>query len=277
VRKRTTVRKKTTVPKTKSKNNILNRAFAAFFVMLSLVFFYYMGCGIGSPLAPLKPVADISPLAVILFFCVTPLGIGFTIIFFGLLKEVWKPSLDFTFRRKRIWTVASIVLFAVVVVNNAWWWIYSGFPNWLPQHGLQSAVLEFFIGNFAVDTTILSLMFGVLFLTNSDPKKSPSYKTILVGTVFWQIVLFVTYLILSYSSIAGLRTPMAERYADFLGYTIFQPWFWTDIMYAIVTFAGAVQLLRRSTNVKKLILIAVVSFIVFFLLVTPFFPKPQLS
>jgi hypothetical protein len=236
-----------------------------------------MGYGVGSPLTPLKPIAELSPLLVIIFFCVTPLGIGFTIILFGLFKEIWKPSLDFTFHRNRKWIFASIILFMVVVLSNAYWWIYAGFPNLLPQYGLQTAFIKFFMGNFAVDTTILSLMLGILFLTNSTPEKSPSYKTILIGVVFWQIMCFITYLLQAGLSITGGRAPVAERYVNFLGYTVFQPWFWCDITYAIVTFVGAVWLLRTNTNMKKLILIAIVSFIVFFLLVTPFLPKPQFS
>jgi hypothetical protein len=241
--------------------------------MLTLVFFYYIGYSVGSPLTPL--ITKLSPLLVILFFCITPLGIGFTIILFGLLKEIWVPSLDFTFRRNLKWIFASIILFMVVVLSNAYWWIYAGFPHWVPERGWEAAFIEFFMGNFAVDTTILSLMLGILFLTNSTPKKSPSYKTILIGTVFWQIVCFITYLLLAGSSIAGIQPPMAERYRDFLGYTIFQPWFWCDLTYAMVTFIGAVWLLRTNTNIKKLILIAIISFIVFFLLVMPFLPKPQ--
>jgi len=251
--------------------------FAIFFVMLTLVFFYYMGYGVGSPLTPLRPIAELSPLLVILFFCVTPLGIGFTIILLGLLKEIWKPSLDFTLHRSRKQILASIILSIVVIVNNAYWWIAHGFPRWIPERGWQAAFIEFFIGNFAVDTTILSLMLGALFLTESTPEKSPSYKTILIGVVLWQIMSFITYLLLTASSIAGIQPPIAKRYRDFLGYTIFQPWFWCDLTYAIVTLAGAVRLLRTNTNIRRLILIAIVSFIVFFLLTTPFLPKPQFS
>jgi len=234
-----------------------------------------MGYGIGSPLtSTLKPIAETSPLLVTLFFSITPLGLGFTIILFGLLKEVWKPSLDFTFNHNRKWLFASIILFMVAIVNNAWWWVVNG-AQWISQYGFQSAFIEFFMGNFACDTTILSLMLGTLFLTNSDPKKSPSYKTILIGVVVWLIVFFISYLLMAVSSMAGVQAPVAERYKDFLGYDIFQPWYWTDIIYGIVTFIGSILLLRKNINVKKLILITVVGFIMFFLLVTLFLPKPQ--
>ena len=255
---------------------LLNRVFAIFFVILTLVFFHYMGYGVGSPLTPLKPIAELSPLLVILFFCVTPLGIGFTIILFGLFREIRKPSLDFTFHRKRKWIFASIILFMVVVLSNAYWWIAYG-PDWLSRYGWQAAIVEWFTGNFAVDTSILSLMLGILFLTNSTPKKSPSYKTILIGVVLWQIAMFITYLLLVGNSIASIRLPMAERYRDFLGYTIFQPWFWCDLTYAIVTIIGAVWLLRTNTNIKKVILIAIISFSVFFLLAAPLLLKPHFS
>ena len=266
-----------TMPQNNPKNKLLNRAFAIIFVILSLVFFCYMGYGIGSPLTvPLGPIAELSPLLITLFFFITPFGIGFTIILFGLFKEIWKSSLDFTFNRNCKWIFASIILFMVVVLSNAYWWIAYG-SGWLSQYGWGAAFIEFFVGNFAQDTTILSLMLGILFLTNSNPQKSPSYKIILIGIVIWLIMFFFSYLLMAGTSIVGIQTPIAERYKDFLGYTIFQPWYWTDITYGIVTFIGAVWLLRTNTNIKKLILITIISFIVFFLLVTPFFPKPQFS
>jgi len=266
------------MPKSKPKDKLLNRVFAIAFVILSLVFMYYTGYHPFSPVAlPLKPLADISPLLVILFVFLTPISIGFTIILYGLFREIWKPSLDFTLNRKRIWIFVSAILFAVVILSNAWWWLTSGFPHWLPEWGLQATLIEYFTGNFAMDTTILSLMFGILFLTNSNPKKSQSYKTMLIGVIFYQIVFFIIYPLMAYNSIAGIQAPLNKNYINFLGYTIFQPWFWCDLTYAIVTFIGAVWLLRKNTNIKKLILIAIVSFVVFFLLVTPFLPKPQFS
>ena len=261
---------KTTMSKSKSKNKLLNRVFAILFFIYSLALFYYQGYGVGSVL---KPLADAShqPLLVIVFFSITPIGIGFTIILFGLLKEIWKHSLDFTFNHNWKWIFASIILFMVFILLNIWYWIFEGLPNWLPNQGWQTTIIEYFFGLVAVDTCILSLMLGILFLTNSDPKKSPSYKIILIGVLLYQIVCFSGYLIDAATNIAGLESPFAvERYRNFLGYTIFQPWFWLDMTSQTVTFIGALWLLRNNTNIKKLIIIFIILFIVFFVLSGPF-------
>jgi len=253
------------MPQNEPKNKLLNRVFAAIFFMFILVLMYYTGYGEGSPV---KPMADlIGPLAMTLFHALSPLGLGLTIILYGLLKEIWRPSLDFTFHRKRKWIIMSAILFAVVILLNIWWWVVNGLPNWLPQRGLQATLAEWFMGLFTVDTCVLSLMLGILFLTNSTPKKSPSYKTILIGTVFYQIMAVMLYVVQTGVNLAGSHTPFqVERYTDFLGYTIFQPWFWCDITYMIVTLVGALLLLRESSNIKRMVLIIAAVCIGFFII-----------
>lgn len=144
----------------KPKNKILNRTFAIFFVFLSLSFFYYLAYGVGSILS--NPVQLFQqPLLVTIVFFIT-IGVGFSIIFFGLLKEIQNPTLDFTFHRDWKWIATSIILFAVVILSNSYWWFAYG-PSWLSQYGWQTSFLEFFTGNFTQDTTIISLMLGILF------------------------------------------------------------------------------------------------------------------
>lgn len=251
-------------------NMVLNRVFAVFFVVFSLIFFYYTGYGVGSFLRSPVELSQ-QPLLVIVFFFST-LGIGFPIILFGLFREIWRPSLDLTFHCNRRWIFASIVLFVVVVLSNSYWWIAYGRENLL-AHGWSGAVVEFLMGNFAVDTSILSLMLGILFLTKSTPNRSPSYKTILIGVVFWDLMCFIAYLVNSFMDIQGVGRYAAfassARYANFLSNTIFQLWFWLDLTYGIVTFTGALWLLRTSTDVKKLILGMLVFFGVILFLGTP--------
>jgi len=251
------------MPKSEHKNKLLNRAFAIFFVILILAFFYYTIYGEGSFLRPMVELTH-KPLFVIILFLLFN-GIGFSIILFGLLKEIYKPSLDFTFNHNRKWMLTSILLFAVFISLNIWWWVAVGIPDWLPSRGWQASVLEYLGSIVASDTCILSLMLGILFLTNSNPKKSPSYKTILIGVVFWQVMCLMNYLFNIGINIVGFQMPLqAFRYTNFLGYTIFQPWFWCDITYLTLTLIGALWLLRTNTKIKKLIIISIVLWIVDF-------------
>jgi hypothetical protein len=157
----------------------------------------------------------------------------------------------------------SIILFAVFVLNSVYWWTFHGLVNWLPQWGWQATIVEYFMGSFAMETSSLSLIFGILFLTRSTPQKSLSYKIMLIGLVILEALFFLTYL----TAIAGLEVP--EQYKDFWGFTIFQPWFWLDITSEIVITIGAVRLLRRAMNIKKLFLIIFIFFTVIFLLGRP--------
>jgi len=121
-------------------------------------------------------------------------AVFFLIITVGLLIEAWKPSLDFTFRRDRRWIFISVILFAVFVLLSVYWWTFNGFPHWLPEQGWQATFVEYFSKVFACDTSILSLMFGILFLTNSSPKKSLSYKIILIGAVIMELQMFMGHI-----------------------------------------------------------------------------------
>jgi len=79
--------------------------------------------------------------------------------------------------------------------------------------GWQKTIVAFFVGgSFTVDTSFLSLMFGILFLTRSTPKKSQSYKIMLFGVLCHEILMFM-------SSPAYLATGAPG---------IFHPWFWLD-------------------------------------------------
>ena len=259
------IKKTITVPQNKP-NKLLNRVFAGFFFVYLLAYLiYYIGY---TEYSPMKPMVDlIGPLAMVILHALSPLGLGLTIILYGLLMEIWRPSLDFTISHERRLTILSAVLFTVLIVLSVWWWVAHGIPNWLPNQGLQAAFIGWFTGVFIVDTSILSLMLGILFLTNSTPKKSPSYKIMLIGVVFYQVVCTILYVVQTIVNLAGSHMALqVERYTDFLGYTIFQPWFWCDLTYLIVTLAGALLLLRETSNIKRMILIITAVCIAFFIL-----------
>jgi len=249
----------TTILQSKPKNKFLNRVFPLSLAIFLQIGTYYLVVGKGSPLIFITEKVG-SPLLALIIICST-VFIGVTLVTIGLLLEAWNPSLDFTLNKKRKWLFASIILFSVFIFLNIWWWIAHGLPNWVPNFGWQAAIIEWFFGVFTTDTSIFSLFFGILFLTKSIPQKSSNYKFMLRGAVIHNLVLFPVYIL----SALGLTMP-DPRMVNFWGYTIFQPWFQCDFISEIVVFIGAICLLRRSMNVKKLILIVIVLFIVLFLL-----------
>ncbi|MDP2907655.1 MAG: hypothetical protein Q8O03_06955 [Nanoarchaeota archaeon] len=211
----------------KPKNKLLNRVFAIIFALIILTWMYYL-------------VTSWDP-GVVRKELIAP-EISFLIIVIGLLIEAWKPSLDFTFHRNRKWIFASIILFTVFVLINAYWWIVHGLVNWLPHYGWPKTLIEWLMGTFAMETSSLSLLFGILFLTKSVPQKSLSYKLILIGALIFNALLFPRYI--QWAFISGYQG--SQYYANFFGYTIFQPWFWLDLTSEIVITIGAVWLLVKG-------------------------------
>lgn len=252
----TSSRKRTVnMPQNKPKNKLLNRVFAMIFVLYTLICTYYV------------TVWDLGVAQKVTVFLTAT---WFFIIIAGLLIEVWKPSLSFAFHRKRRWVFISIILLAIFVLLNTWWWVAAGIPHLLPEQGWQITFTEYFSKVFASDTSILALMFGILFLTNSNPRKSLSYKIMLVGALIMEIQLFMGHILLVISG----GVPGSLIYGNYWGYTIFQPYYWMDIISQISVSIGVVCLLRTSMNIKKLILAIIIFFIVFIMLSGPFLLKP---
>ena len=207
------------ISQNKPKNKFLkNRVFAITFALIILIWMYYLATSWDPGLESRKEL--IAP------------EISFLIIVIGLLTEAWKPSLDFTFHRNRKWISASIILFTVFILINVYWWIAHGIVNWLPHYGWPETIIEWFTGTFAMETSSLSLLFGILFLTKSVPQKYLSYKLMLIGALIFEILLFPRYI--EWAFVNGY--PGSQYYANFLGYTIFQPWFWLDLTVEIVIF-----------------------------------------
>jgi len=214
------------IPQNKPKNKLLNRVFAITFALIILTWMHHLitAWDLGTPREPL----------------IVP-EITFLIIVIGLFVEAWKPSLDFTFHRDRRWMLISVILFAVFILTNVYWWLAHGIPNWLPQYGWSKTIIEYLTGTFVMETSSLSLMFGILFLTKSVPQKSLSYKIILIGAVLFEFFLFQGYV-----EWAIIGSPGSQYYSDFWGYTIFQPWFWLDLTPEVVIFIGAIWLLVKG-------------------------------
>lgn len=223
---------KTNILQNKSKNKVLNRAFAISFALIILAWLYYF-------ITSWDPGVNQGELIV-------P-QICFLIILIGLLIEVWKPSLDFAFHLDWKWIFISIILFAVFISINSWWWIVHGLVNWLPKYGWQATIIEWLIGTFAMETSSFSLMFGILFLTKSVPQKSLSYKIMLIGALLFEFFLFFGYVQWMTSGYPG-----SQYYGDFFGSTIFQPWFWLDLTSEVMITIGALWLLVKGKVDSKL-------------------------
>ena len=204
----------------------LNRVFAITFALIILAWMYHLitAWDLGTPRGPL----------------IVP-EISFLMMVVGLLVEAWKPSLDFTFRMNKKWMSMSVILFAVFILINIHFCFAYGIVDWLPQYGWSKTIIEWLTGTFVMETSSLSLMFGILFLTKSVPQKSLSYKIMLIGAVLFEFFLFLGYMEWAISG-----SPGSQYYSDFWGYTIFQPWFWLDLTSEIVIFIGAIWLLVKG-------------------------------
>ena len=205
---------------------IKNRIFALFFAMIIMTWMYYL-------------ITSWDP-GVVRKELIAP-EISFLIIVIGLFIEVWKPSLDFNPNKNKKWAGMSIILFCVFILINLYWWIAHGIPNWLPR-GLGITLLEYITRTFAMETSSLSLLFGILFLTKSVPQKSLSYKFMLIGAIIFNVLLSPRYI--QWAFISGYQG--SQYYADFFGFTIFQPWFWLDLTSEITIFICSIWLLWKK-------------------------------
>lgn len=237
----------------------LNRIFAIFFAILVLLFMYYLVTnGMAVPVIDMiENIVGSRLLSIIILFSIVT--IGFSVIVLGLIIESLKPSFDFSLNKDKKWVIMSLILFAVFILINIDWWIVHGIPISLPEFGWKVTILEF-IWNFAMETSSLSLLFGILFLTNTKPQNSLSYKIILIGAFLLELSIFGLYLQSTFSN--GVSSDVSgglENYQDFWGYSVFQLWFWLDLTSEIMIFIGAISLLRRAELKKtgKILLIVV--------------------
>ncbi|MBM3199875.1 hypothetical protein FJZ53_02970 [Candidatus Woesearchaeota archaeon] len=251
---------------------IINRIFAVFFAVLILLFMYYLVTeGMAVPVIDMiNNFIGSRLLAIILFY--STITLGFSLILVGLFIEVFKPSFDFNLNKNRIWFIASIVLFIVFILINAEWWVFYGITDFLPQ-GLWITLYVWVFGVLAMETSSLSLLFGTLFLTKTQPQKSISYKIILIGALLFELSIFGLYL---QSAFGGyIRENISgglEGYLDFWNYTIFQPWFWIDLASEITILSGAIWLLWKSKLKSTTYILLIVAGLVYLFIPLIFIP-----
>ena len=160
--------------------------------------------------------------------------VGYPLIVTGLLEEIRSPTLDFRLHRSKPWISTGIFLLGVFMLVNlvhAIWW--SGDPDLFRHWVLDSLFME---------TSSFSLMFGILFMTRSTPRNSPSYRLMLIGAILFEIFCF-GFIYLP----AALGIPIGgDPYADFWGKTIFTLWFWWDFLSELVILVAGIWLLKMG-------------------------------
>jgi len=104
-----------------------------------------------------------------------------------------------------------------------------------------------FLNVHFTDTTVLALLFGILFLTKSTPQTSKSYKFILIGAV-----IFTAFLMLGHFSFLISNTdPTGGYYSRFTRLELLsQYWFQLDFWSELVILVGALWLLFKGKKLE---------------------------
>ena len=100
-----------------------------------------------------------------------------------------------------------------------------------------------FLNIHSTDTTVLALLFGILFLTKSTPQTSKSYKLILIGAVIFEAFLMFGH----FSFLISGADPTGGYYSRFTRIELLsQYWFQWDFWSELVILIGALRLLFKS-------------------------------
>ena len=104
-------------------------------------------------------------------------------------------------------------------------------------------LLHDFLNVHYTDTTVLALLFGILFLTMSTPQTSKSYKLILIGAVIFTAFLMFGH----FSFLIFDKDPTGGYYSRFTRIELLsQYWFQWDFWSELVILIGALWLLLRG-------------------------------
>jgi parallel beta-helix repeat protein len=207
------------------------------------------------------------------------------IVVIGLLYEFYRPSLDFEFNKNKKWTAAGIFLLAVAVVvviaiafleidepgQNIFGNRIFEYPTGSGQIHVWPNLFWEFLTVFCMETVSFSLLFGILFMTESTPQKSKSYKIMLIGAIAFELFVFFALYLPFFITGVGVTI--------YAGYTrmelLQQYWFHWDFWSELVIFIGAIWLLRpQIRNIPRLLMnkkcLVILVIIIAFLAVGPF-------
>ncbi len=226
---------------------IKNRLFALFFFVIILLWIIWSSIWtevqFGPVNAPGWPYLD-------------PFHITLFIVVIGLLYEVYRPTLNFEFDKNKKWTAAGIFLLAVAVIvvisimfleidepgQNIFGNRTFEYPLGSGQIHVWPNLLFEFLSVFCMETVSFSLLFGILFMTKSNPQKSKSYKIMLIGAIAVELFFFIGFYLPFFITGVGQ--------ANFTGLTrmrlLQQYWFHWDLWSELVIFIGAIWLLKKG-------------------------------
>ncbi|KKT27539.1 MAG: hypothetical protein UW12_C0019G0005 [Parcubacteria group bacterium GW2011_GWF1_43_9] len=231
--------------KVKNMSNASNRIFAFIFFAIVLFLLLWM------PTWTKINVGDISSISY------HPPWIGFLVILIGLAYEMFRPSLNLKRDMNWKWILAGASLFLVIltmiIVQEIWIPYKQGysifgmksfeFPLGTGNISIWPQLLHDFLNVHYTDTTVLALLFGILFLTMSTPQISKSYKLMLIGAV-----IFTAFLMLGHFSFLIFSIdPTGGYYSRFTRMELLsQYWFHWDFWSELIILVGALWLLFKG-------------------------------
>ena len=234
-------------------SNTSNRIFAFIFFMIVLLLLLWM---------PAWTKINVGDAPGVIY---SPPWIGFLVILIGLAYEIFRPSLNLKRDTNRKWILAGVSLFLIILTMIFVQEIWMPYKHGYSILGMRSFEFPFgsdniivwpqllfdFLNTHFTDTTVLSLLFGILFLTNSTPQTSKSYKFILIGAL-----IFTTFLMFGHLSflIFG-KDPTGGYYSRFTRLELLsQYWFQLDFWSELIILVGALCLLfkcKRPVAIAK--------------------------
>jgi len=183
--------------------------------------------------------------------------IGFLIILIGLAYEIFRPSLNLKRDTNWKWILAGVflllIILTMIIVQEIWMPLKQGysvfgmrsfeFPLGSDNIRVWPQLLHDFLNVHYTDTTVLALLFGILFLTMSTPQTSKSYKLILIGAVIFTAFLMFGH----FSFLIFDKDPTGGYYSRFTRIELLsQYWFQWDFWSELVILIGALWLLLRG-------------------------------
>ena len=228
-------------------NNISNRVFAFIFFVIVLLLLLWM---------PTWTKINVGDVPGVVY---SPPWIGFLFILAGLTYEIFKPNLNLKRDANWKWILAGgflfLIIMTLIIVQEVWMPYKDGYsifsmksfelPLGTSNISVWPQLLWDFLNVHFTDTTVLALLFGILFLTKSTPQTSKSYKLILIGAV-----IFTMFLMLGHFSflISGID-PTGGYYSRFTRIELLsQYWFQLDFWSELVILVSALWLLFKGKS-----------------------------
>ncbi len=233
-------------------SNVSNRIFAVIFFTIVLLLLLWV---------PTWTKINVGDAPGVVY---SPPWAGFLVILIGLAYEIFRPSLNLKRDTNWKWILAGGFLFLIILIMIVVQEIWMPYKHEYSVFGMRSFEFPLGSGNISVwpqllwdflnvhftDTTVLALLFGVLFLTKSTPQTSRSYKLILIGAVIFTAFLMFGH----FTFLISGTDPTGGYYSRFTRMELLsQYWFQWDFWSEFVILVGALWLLFKG---KKSVVVA---------------------